>query len=190
MKKIPIIIACLIFILVSCRRDMDCPEDDIYSYPFVEGDTNVLFYAIHDTITFVNQNFDEITFVCTDKKYGTYSTGGFDGSVVCSHYTYYRQDRIEFVFKPYGNSHKFEYTVTKTRYHPYPETIMYFNEDIIFRGFSRWETHNYSDSILYNGNYLGGSIIDSDSIGLINHDYGLIKFKDKNENLWTLKEKK
>ncbi|MCF8255363.1 MAG: hypothetical protein K9I36_09145 [Bacteroidia bacterium] len=190
MKGNLLFFACIFILMVSCRKDLDCPEDDIYSYPFVEGDTNVFLYAIHDTITFVNKNFDEITFVCSDKKYGTYSTGGYDGLSDCQHRTLYVSDRIEFVFKPYGNSHKFEYSVTKTKYDPFPETIMYFNEDIIFRVFTRGENPKYSDSILYNGNYLGGAYVDKDHIVLVNIDYGLIKFKDKNENLWILKEKK
>ncbi|MCF8255362.1 MAG: hypothetical protein K9I36_09150 [Bacteroidia bacterium] len=191
MKGNLLFFACIVFILVSCRRDLDCPEDDIYRYQFVEEDTNVLFYAIHDTITFVNQNFDEITFVCTDKKYGTYSTVEYDGLSDCGHRTLYVSDRIEFVFKPYGNSHKFVYTITADKnFITSPENKMFFDEDLIFIANSRWSGAKNTDSILFNGNYLGGFPLYYFKNVLLNLDYGLIKFKDKNENIWTLKEKK
>jgi hypothetical protein len=193
MKGNLLFFACIVFILVSCRRDMDCPEDDTYKYKFVEGDTNVLVYAIHDTITFVNQNFDEITFVCVDKTYWPYVTVEYDGSGDCPHQTSFVSDRIEFVFKPYGNSHRFEYTVTKTKYGPYSETIMFLDDYLLFpilsiRGIQ--DTIYYDDSMIFNGRYLPGIQNPYDSIGLINLNFGLLRFKDKYETMWTLKEKK
>ncbi|MCF8254265.1 MAG: hypothetical protein K9I36_14110 [Bacteroidia bacterium] len=170
---------------------MDCPEDDIYRYPFVEGDTNVLVYAIHDTITFVNQNFDEITFVCVDKTYWPYSTGGYDGSGLdCGHNTYYVSDRIEFVFKPYGNSHQFVSYVTKDKTYPTSYTTMLLDDYLLCRIYGQ-DTFFYVDSILYKGDYLPGVYTSrNDSIGLYNKKFGIIRFKDKDETIWELKEKK
>jgi hypothetical protein len=190
MKATLLTFSCIILFLFSCDKGSPCPEDVIIYHPFAEGDTNVLVYGIYDTITFVNQNLEEITFVCQSKSYSPFVQKIGPKPIGCGLYTYDKYARITFLFEPLGNNHQFVAYVTKHDFSNSSLTFIYFDDFLIVRSNANLTVPLKHDSILIQGNYIYGEYSTYDSIGFFNPRYGVIKFKDKDPNIWTLKEKK